>query len=254
MTALAPALRKGKCKRPTSTHCTSIWSCHEPPRPSRDSSRRHRRVRPRSRRPGAGRIHDVAVQGRIHGYRPDDRAGRNRRRGDRASADASSAGSRRSPTSPMASWGSRRASDIWSYNNRYLSVRVRLRYTNIGVTANYHFQVKSNPKVDPFLGLGLGNSSVSTNAAGGLLERALFHRARRHPLLRQAAPGVLCRRRGRRLDAQPGRDVRYRKVTASTRRPGARPGAGPRRVTPRAAGGDAAQGAGFGRYRSRSSR
>lgn len=57
--------------------------------------------------------------------------------------------------------------DIWSYNNRYLGSAYDFRYTNIGVTANYHFNVKSNPKVDPFLGLGLGNSSVSTDFTGG---------------------------------------------------------------------------------------
>ena len=28
------------------------------------------------------------------------------------------------------------------------------------------FAVKSNPKIDPFVGLGLGNSSVSTDFAG----------------------------------------------------------------------------------------
>lgn len=56
--------------------------------------------------------------------------------------------------------------DIWSYNNRYLTSAYDFRYTNIGVTANYHFQVKSNPKLDPFFGLGLGNSSVSTDFVG----------------------------------------------------------------------------------------
>ncbi len=58
------------------------------------------------------------------------------------------------------------SADIWSYNNRYVGVDYSFRYINLGVTANYHFNVKSNPKVDPFLGLGLGNSSVSTKYSG----------------------------------------------------------------------------------------
>lgn len=56
--------------------------------------------------------------------------------------------------------------DIWNYNNRFGTLQYDFRYISIGVTANYHFQVKSNPKVDPFLGLGLGNSMVSTDYAG----------------------------------------------------------------------------------------
>jgi hypothetical protein len=35
----------------------------------------------------------------------------------------------------------------------------------IGATANYHFSV-TNPKIDPFLGLGLGYLSISTDFAG----------------------------------------------------------------------------------------
>lgn len=56
--------------------------------------------------------------------------------------------------------------DFWNYNNRYVGVDYDFRYINIGVTANYHFNVAGNPKIDPFLGLGLGNSSVSTDWAG----------------------------------------------------------------------------------------
>ena len=56
--------------------------------------------------------------------------------------------------------------DIWNYNNRYVGTDYDFRYLNIGVTANYHFDMKGNPKLDPFLGLGLGNSSVSTDFAG----------------------------------------------------------------------------------------
>lgn len=56
--------------------------------------------------------------------------------------------------------------DFWNYNNTYVGKDYDFRYINLGVTANYHFNVKSNPKIDPFLGLGLGNSSVSTDWAG----------------------------------------------------------------------------------------
>ncbi len=56
--------------------------------------------------------------------------------------------------------------DFWNYNNSYVGVDYDFRYINIGVTANYHFNVTSNPKIDPFLGLGLGNSSVNTDFAG----------------------------------------------------------------------------------------
>lgn len=64
--------------------------------------------------------------------------------------------------------------DIWSFNNGYLTSAFDYRFINIGVTANYHFDVKSNPKVDPFLGFGLGNSSVSTDAAGGYSSGVYF--------------------------------------------------------------------------------
>ena len=56
--------------------------------------------------------------------------------------------------------------DTWNYGDRFGGTDFDFRYINIGVTANYHFQVKNNPKVDPFLGLGLGNASVSTDYAG----------------------------------------------------------------------------------------
>lgn len=56
--------------------------------------------------------------------------------------------------------------DTWNYNDNFTGGAYDFRYVSIGVTANYHFQVKDKPKLDPFLGLGLGNSSVSTDYAG----------------------------------------------------------------------------------------
>jgi hypothetical protein len=58
------------------------------------------------------------------------------------------------------------SADIWNYNDNFTGGAYDFRYLNLGVTANYHFEVKGNPKVDPFVGVGLGNSSVSTDYAG----------------------------------------------------------------------------------------
>jgi hypothetical protein len=64
--------------------------------------------------------------------------------------------------------------DTWNYNESFLNTGYDFRYLAIGVTANYHFNVKSNPKVDPFVGLGLGNSSVSTDYTGGYSSGVYF--------------------------------------------------------------------------------
>ncbi|MEO6444065.1 MAG: outer membrane beta-barrel protein [Gemmatimonadaceae bacterium] len=56
--------------------------------------------------------------------------------------------------------------DTWNYNDNFTGGAYDFRYFSVGVTANYHFKVKDKPKLDPFLGLGLGNSSVSTDYAG----------------------------------------------------------------------------------------
>jgi hypothetical protein len=55
--------------------------------------------------------------------------------------------------------------DWYSYDFGGLS-NYSLTYIPIGATANYHFQVKSNPKVDPFVGLGLGYYIVSFDCPG----------------------------------------------------------------------------------------
>jgi len=52
------------------------------------------------------------------------------------------------------SWGSNFVGYSWSY-----------RYIPIGVTANYHFKV-SEPKIDPFIGAGLGYNLVSCSFSG----------------------------------------------------------------------------------------
>lgn len=56
--------------------------------------------------------------------------------------------------------------DIWTYNSPFGTSAYDFRWMAFGGTANYHFAVKSNPKVDPFLGAGLGFNTVSTDAGG----------------------------------------------------------------------------------------
>jgi hypothetical protein len=51
----------------------------------------------------------------------------------------------------------------WSANSADFSSSIK--YIPIGVTANYHFKV-SEPKFDPFVGLGLGYNIVSCSYAG----------------------------------------------------------------------------------------
>jgi hypothetical protein len=60
--------------------------------------------------------------------------------------------------------------DTWSYGYNYGdafgSYNWSVRYIAIAATGSYHFQVKSTPKLDPFLGLALGYYIVSTSASG----------------------------------------------------------------------------------------
>lgn len=56
--------------------------------------------------------------------------------------------------------------DMWNYNDRFGTLDYDFRYIAFGVTANYHFRLEGKPRIDPFLGLGLGNSAVSTDYAG----------------------------------------------------------------------------------------
>ncbi len=55
--------------------------------------------------------------------------------------------------------------DYWNYNERFLTVGYDFTYIAFGGTANYHFKVQ-NTKIDPFLGAGLGFSTVSTDFTG----------------------------------------------------------------------------------------
>lgn len=60
--------------------------------------------------------------------------------------------------------------DTWSYGDTYGtalgSYSWNVRYVALAGTGAYHFPIKSNPKLDPFLGLALGYYVVSTSADG----------------------------------------------------------------------------------------
>jgi len=64
--------------------------------------------------------------------------------------------------------------DTWSYGEDFSTVlgpgSWDIRYIALAGTGAYHFEVKSNPKIDPFLGLALGYFVVSTEtqAAGSI--------------------------------------------------------------------------------------
>jgi len=51
--------------------------------------------------------------------------------------------------------------EYYSWSNPFFSYK----YIPIGVTANYHFKL-DEPKIDPFVGLGLGYNIVSCNGTG----------------------------------------------------------------------------------------
>lgn len=54
----------------------------------------------------------------------------------------------------------------WNYG--LLGVNYGVTYVPFGATANYHFTLKSTPKFDPFVGLGLGYEAVSCSYQGGI--------------------------------------------------------------------------------------
>jgi hypothetical protein len=63
--------------------------------------------------------------------------------------------------------------DYYSYSNAFYSVK----YIPLGVTANYHFKL-DDPKIDPFVGLGLGyqiiNCSFEGSSTTGCNNSALY--------------------------------------------------------------------------------
>jgi len=58
------------------------------------------------------------------------------------------------------------AADYYSWSASSVGFSSSIKYIPIGVTGNYHFKVESEPKFDPFVGLGLGYNVVSCSYTG----------------------------------------------------------------------------------------
>lgn len=63
--------------------------------------------------------------------------------------------------------------DYWNYGERFGSFDYDFTYIGFGGTGNYHFKVE-NTKIDPFIGLGLGFWSASTDYAGATTSQLYF--------------------------------------------------------------------------------
>ncbi|HXD50151.1 MAG TPA: hypothetical protein VN600_15325 [Gemmatimonadaceae bacterium] len=59
------------------------------------------------------------------------------------------------------------AAEYYSWSATGFGFSSSVKYLPIGVTANYHFKVESEPKFDPFIGLGLGYDIVSCSVSSG---------------------------------------------------------------------------------------
>ena len=55
--------------------------------------------------------------------------------------------------------------DYYSWSASYVGYSWSYKYIPIGVTANYHFKL-DEPKIDPFVGLGLGYNVVNCSFSG----------------------------------------------------------------------------------------
>jgi hypothetical protein len=55
--------------------------------------------------------------------------------------------------------------DYYSYSNDFVNFHYSYKYIPIGVTANYHFKL-DEPKIDPFVGLGLGYQIITCDFTG----------------------------------------------------------------------------------------
>jgi hypothetical protein len=61
--------------------------------------------------------------------------------------------------------GIQAAFDYYSWSSNFVGYNWSYKYIPIGVTANYHFKL-DEPKIDPFVGLGLGYNVVSCSFTG----------------------------------------------------------------------------------------
>jgi outer membrane protein W len=57
------------------------------------------------------------------------------------------------------------AAEYYSWSSNFVGYGWSYKYIPIGVTANYHFKL-DEPKIDPFVGLGLGYNIVSCSLTG----------------------------------------------------------------------------------------
>lgn len=58
------------------------------------------------------------------------------------------------------------SAEYYSWDNAFF----KYSYIPVGVTANYHFKLQGNDKLDPFLGLGLGYEVISCDYRGSGLD------------------------------------------------------------------------------------
>jgi outer membrane protein W len=57
------------------------------------------------------------------------------------------------------------AAEYYSWSSNFVGYGFSYKYIPIGVTANYHFKL-DEPKIDPFVGLGLGYNVVTCDGTG----------------------------------------------------------------------------------------
>ena len=62
--------------------------------------------------------------------------------------------------------GIQAAFDYYSWSAGFTGYSWSYKYIPVGVTANYHFKL-DEPKIDPFVGLGLGYNIISCSVASG---------------------------------------------------------------------------------------
>lgn len=56
--------------------------------------------------------------------------------------------------------------NYYTYDTGFGSFNASWTYIPIGVTANYHFNIDGSPKIDPFVGLGLGYAILNCDWPG----------------------------------------------------------------------------------------
>ena len=112
----------------------------------------------------AGQGGHLELWPRLHRYRRGSRIGRPRWRKRlvwrtiRARHQGASRVGQRDPRYRL-------SADYYSWSAGFTGYSWSYKYIPIGVTANYHFKL-DEPKIDPFVGLGLGYNVISCNVSG----------------------------------------------------------------------------------------